>query len=230
MSGGDNLPVEPGESAGTSNILADLRATGEGPSEGQDLGSLTARPERRLGMQVLVIPLVLLLSGGALFLMRKQGMNAGMHFDRGVKIDDDVARVKPIAHSPEQQRILEELALYQDLRPAPAEKIQKNPFRLESRTADAGPGLAPLEDNSAAIRSALAGLTLNGIMQGPVPLARINGETVRVGDAIDKWFVVGQIHDRTVDLIAEGTTYTLSMGEVLPAGGRRPRGGSPPRP
>jgi hypothetical protein len=222
MSGGDNQ-TGTADGAATGSILSDLRASGDGPAEGPDLGSLAARPTKRVSLQTIIIAMVLVASGGALYLMRKQGMNSGMHFDGTVKIDTDLAKVKPIAHTPAQQRMLEELAQIQDRLPAPAEKIQKNPFRLDARVTPDGNPAPSIIDNTSAIHAALASLTLNGIMQGPVPLARINGETVRVGDVVEKWFVVGQIHDRSVDLIAEGSTYTLSMGESVPAGGRRPR-------
>jgi len=231
MSGG-STSTESGEGQATSSILADLRASGDSSPEAADLGTMAAVPRPRVSVQNIIIVIVLVVSAASLYLMRKQGMNSGMHFDRVVKIDADLDKVKPVAHTAAQIKLLEELAHLQDRHISVTEKIQKNPFRLDAGTTpDGTPIPAPILDNTPAITAALAGLTLNGIMQGPVPLARINGATVRVGDIIDQWFVVSHIHDRAVDLVAEGKTYTLSMGETANPGGRRPRNTPyPPRP
>jgi hypothetical protein len=212
--------TSPSDAEKTSTILADLRASGEPEPESAELSSLAAPPARRVSTQTIIVALVLVISGAALFLMRKQGMNAGIHFDRAVTIEKDLTKVKSAPVTPAQQRILADLIRSRDLAPVPGEKIQKNPFRLDAKPAAEG-ALIPMAtaDNTPAILAALGGLKLNGIMQGPVPLARVNGNTVRVGDIISEWFVVAQIHERSIDLIAENKTYTLGMGDAAPSSG-----------
>ncbi len=220
----------PAETAG-GGILSDLRASGDsGPALG-DLGPLSARKIRRVSMQTLVLALVLTASAAALYTMRKQGMGAGMKFKAGMTTE--VENVKGQSNAAEQ-RILADLAHASLPVQADAEPLAKNPFVLDTPApADNGP-TAPMRDTNAErmamIREKLGNIHLNSIMEGPKPLARINDKLVCVGDIIDDVFLVAQIHDRSVDFIADGKTYTLNMGDapVNGGGGRRPGKGGPP--
>jgi hypothetical protein len=70
-------------------------------------------------------------------------------------------------------------------------------------------------------------LVLHSVMGGKRPLARIDDETVTVGDTVAEYFTVTEISGRSVTITADGESFTLTMqaGNMPPAGGsgkRRP--------
>jgi len=206
----------PSESAGTSAILADLRASSDSSQPLGDLGPLSARPKRRLSTQTLVLALVLTASAASLYVMRKKGMGAGMKFHTK-EMATEIDKVNGQTNASEQ-RILAELAKSSLPAQSQTEPLQKNPFLLDTPAAETPGPAAPARDTNAerlaAIREKLGNIRLNSVMDGPHPIARINDRLVSVGDIIDDVFLVAQIHDRSVDFIADGRTYTLNMGEA----------------
>jgi len=71
--------------------------------------------------------------------------------------------------------------------------------------------LAELQARLAKVQSEFNKLELNSVLGGSMPIARISGEAVRVGDKIGDYFTVVAIHGRSVELSAEGEIYTLFM-------------------
>lgn len=214
--------AEGGSSASGSMLLATLRGSEAGPAE----SALSARP-KRFSSHNTVTGLVLLVSAVMLYGMRQAGMRSGMTFTE-VKIDYQREEVSP-AMQAAQRRILDDLQRSERPVQIPAEKLAKNPFELGSTTATAAPAS---EDQSLAeaqrqaemarqaradrleqIQSGLAMLHLKSAMEGRVPLARINDQTVRVGDTVGEFFTVKRIDGRSVELAADGQTYTLTMSE-----------------
>jgi len=59
----------------------------------------------------------------------------------------------------------------------------------------------------------LASLTLQGVLGGTIPVARVSGETVRVGDTLSEIFTVKLITGRTVTLETDGKEFQLTMEE-----------------
>lgn len=221
-------PSAPGQSpdagttAGGSMLLATLRGSETNPSE----SALSAKP-KRFSSHNTVTALVLLVSAVMLYGMRQAGMRSGMTFTE-VKIDYQREEVSP-AMQAAQRRILEDLQRSERPVQIPADKLAKNPFELTSVTATA----APSEDRSLAeaqrqaeaarqaraehlekIQSTLATLHLKSVMEGRVPLARINDQTVRVGDTVGEFFKVTRIDGRSVELTAEGQAFVLEMSET----------------
>lgn len=231
----DPKTVPPGgtEIGEASGLLADLRGSGDARSAGSESRVPSAS---KVSTQAVVFTIVLAISAGALYLMRRQGMGAGMTFQT-VRIDHDFE--KPQGTTAAQQRILDDLARSGSPSQVPVEKLPKNPFALVvAALAD-----LPLDDSDAqsrraseaarverekrqqAIAAALSGLVLNSVMEGPVPVARVNDQIVKIGDVVGEFFMVEGIHGRTIDLGADGKTYTLEMGD----GGGRPGGPAKPR-
>jgi hypothetical protein len=210
-----------------ANILTDLRASDDAPAPGPELSGLSTRRARRLNTQSFVLALVLTASAGSLYMMRKQGMKAGLNLDTQVKFTDDIAKIRTTTTAT-QQRILADLERSTSPLETPLEKLRKNPFLLPEDKRVSGPpeSANPRAEREAQIMAALGNVQLNGVMQGPIPLARVNNKLVRVGDRIDKIFLVAQIHDRSIDLIADGQTYTLNMGDG-PANPTRPNPRAP---
>jgi hypothetical protein len=231
-------PGEP-EQSGTSSILSDLKG---GPANDApvmpDLGAAggAKKSKYKVHSQTLVISLVLVASGAALYVMRRQGMGAGVNFNPP-KIEYTVDNGKRMASDAQQRKVLGDLERSQSGFQTPVEKIQKNPFQLDSGSAvahsnDMDPALAKSnalraeqERQKQQMAVALASVEVNAIMAGSTPLARINGRVVREGDMVADLFMVKAIHDRSVDLeAADGSIHTVSMSEGAPAGGGgRPR-------
>jgi hypothetical protein len=209
-----------------SQSLTELRGNA-GPGAIATSGSSpAARLRSVLGSQALVVILVVAVSVGSLVFMRKHGTGANQSI-KAVKIEYEPPKSSiPLE---EQQQILQTLAASLQPSQAAATKLEKEPFYLKvtETAAVAAPTKAAPVDNSAAIREAeikgaLANVTLNAVMDGPVPVARMNGRTVKVGDTVSELFVIAQIHDRAVDLMDEqGRTYTISMSDTG-AGGNGP--------
>lgn len=213
---------ETGSTASGSMLMATLRGSETNPSE----SALSAKP-KRFSSHNTVTGLVLLVSAVMLYGMRQAGMRSGMTFTE-VKIDYQREDVSP-AMLATQRRILEDLQRSERPTQIPADKLAKNPFELMSTT----PATAAVsEDRSIAeaqrlaeqarqaradhlekVQSSLALLHLKSVMEGRVPLARINDQTARVGDTVGEYFKVSRINGRSVELTAEGQTFILEMSD-----------------
>lgn len=206
----------------SGSLLADLRGSGavEGPS---DAPALPGRVRRPFPTQHLVTLLVVVAGGGALVAMRQYGMGAGMKFDKAAKVD--FVETVSMKRTPEQERILTDLQRGVTAAPPQAADIQKNPFKLVQGQAPAIEAVGPDPDADAKrtaeerkrreseINSALAAVTLNGVMGGAVPLARVNGEIVRVGDKVSNLFIVAAIQGRSILLTADGQAFIVEMSQ-----------------
>ncbi len=235
MSSNNPVTPPPEESGSERSILTTLQGGGE-QSVMPDLGGVnpsTVKSKFKVHSQTLVIALVLAASGASLYTMRKQGMGSGMVF-KNIKVEYDIEKGRPV-NDAQQQRILGELARSQENPQVPLEKIPKNPFQLDS----AGPATttgAPIDqaalsealrrqhdaEREQAIRTAIAGLDVGSIMQGPTPLARINGRIVREGDSVSEVLKVKAIHDRAVEFEADGKLFVVNMSENTTGKGRGP--------
>lgn len=216
-----------------------ILAPGDAPP-GVEAAPAPARARRRrFSLQTAVTVLVVVASAAALYGMRRYGMGAGMTF-AGVPIDYPLD--KPAHSTADQQRILSTLERRGMVDQVPPEELHKNPFALETGDAAPPPTEVP-DDGSAAARraseaaeqaraartaqveQAFGALRLNSIMMGATPLARIGEELVREGDTVAGLFTVAKILERSVELRADGVTYTLVLGERpggAPAKKRKP--------
>ncbi len=218
--------------ATTGNFLAELRS---GAPESEF--SVPAGPvrRRRFSVQSLIVGAVVVASIGLLYVMRLTGMGSGMTFET-VKIDYQLDGPHGV-NAAEQRRILADLERSGTPMQIPAEKLDKNPFELRLDVAVTPTTSVPAREapdqraiermmaelerekraaRDAAISEALARLELHGVMLGRVPLARINGATVRPGDPVANVFVVRAIHNRTVELSVDGRVFALTMGDPRP--------------
>lgn len=183
-----------------------------------------ALPEKKRPIpdSVALLLLVIAVAGGGLFTMRKLGLGSKLQF-ASVTID---YAIEENAHTGDEDDLLEDLR-NNDIEQVPLSQVQKNPFQLiDDGHAVAELPIGPRSENAAEaerrrqvmerqqmIVRAYAGLDLNSILLGTVPVARISGNTVRVGDLVDGLFHVRTITARAVDLEVDGKMYTLSLGE-----------------
>lgn len=183
-----------------------------------------ALPEKKkvIPESIALLLLVIVVAGGGLFAMRKLGLGSQIQFT-SVKID---YKIEDGAFDGKEHDLLADLRNSQ-IEQVPLDQVQKNPFLLigdEHQVADLSPGIPgetaaaaerrrQLEERQRAIVNAYAGLDLNSILLGSVPVARISGQTVRIGDVVEGLFHVKTISARAVDLEVDGEMYTLSLGE-----------------
>jgi hypothetical protein len=181
------------------------------------------RPRRRVPTQTLILMLVLSVSAGSLAWMRREGTRAGITFtDLKVEYKEpDTERARTY------QRIMSDLARIQSPLDVALRDLGRSPFMLASTrptiSTDAViPENATLEERAAAeaaaraearrqeLVAALESMRVHSIVSGSVPLARIDDQTVRVGDQIGEFLITG-IEGRVVSLQADGHVFTLSM-------------------
>lgn len=197
--------------AGGGNILAELRGAPAGEAAPE---TLPAAPRKRISPQTLILALVLVASVAAIWTMRKQGMAAGVGFTEIKAINYEPEKLKP-EDITKRQQVMAELARSAVGAALDEQPLLKNPFRMALAAPNpVGTPDAPVARREDEIRAALAQLTVTSIMQGTVPLARINGKTVKVSDMIDGLFMVTEIGDRSVSLAAEGKIYTVPLSDT----------------
>ncbi|MEM1211658.1 MAG: hypothetical protein AAGI68_05100 [Planctomycetota bacterium] len=220
-------------------LMAGLGAMG-GNNENADPLALDATPKpKKLSPTVLALVTVLGISAAALFAMKMtsgpQSVDASTA-DAIAQIDSALQRFsnpdKVAANDPLHPDNLEAIYNTSDLieqfdldrteKNVPVNEVQKNPFRLEAQKAaepvDPDAALKAAEaarmkaeaEKLAAIRSELQTLTLQSVMNGPNPIAVINGDFLRVGATIGS-FKIARIDRLTVTLEADGTSYKLSV-------------------
>jgi len=207
-----------------------LRLDALGPA---GLESLGEAPKKRFPVQLAMLAGLVIVAGGALFIMRKLGMgpvSAGA---------TPAIKYEPVAGtSNDHEKILADLTSSHIEQQVPTEQVQRNPFRIADSllstkfTPVAAEKTAPGRDleaeaeeqrrmarmeHQALINSARDSLQVHSILDGSRPVARINDKTVRIGDVVAEYFTVSAIHGRIVELTCEGRTIILSMDpEVEP--------------
>lgn len=183
---------------------------------------------KTLNSQALVLVIILSVSACALIAMRKLGLKAGLDMT-------SIATADPVSFNrddPEKmaryERIMSDLQRIQAPLDMSQGELAKIPLLLEPGAG--GTAAAPQDteeaiaarqkaieerkrnERLARLKDQLNKLKLQSVVGGKMPVARISGETVKVGDKVGDGYVVKAIHDRSVELEIEGETFTLDMG------------------
>lgn len=175
--------------------------------------------------QYMIVGFVLAVSAGLLWFMRGQGVGVGLAEGKDVKIEYEVDEKAASDDIKRQREVMFNLELSEDPVQVPADEITKNPFAMatltgedeepETQVAQKAPekpkGPTPEELREQQLDRLAAGLKLNTVLKGRVSLARINGKTYRIGDAVESEFILLSIEDRAVTLGADGITYTIEL-------------------
>lgn len=212
----DSDPLaEPSASEGQAPLTNPFAA---GPGGFLTQADMESQGGKYNGAAVLVI--VIGLAAGVLLGMRYLGMGPKVSL---ANIDIDYAfDTDTPAPSRDHTRILSDLQAGGKFRRVPLDMVQTNPFAWRSLahqdTAPTGPDPADLNRKQAearkkAISDAAKLLVLNSVMGGRIPVARVSGELVKVGDRVGEYFTVQAIGGRSVDLETEGQVFTLTLGE-----------------
>lgn len=195
-----------------------------------EASGIAVAPRKRFNTQHVIICTTLALSAAMIYGMRRYGMQSGLKFDTTeVAYTRDDANHKRAA---EFQKLVAQMTASDRELPA----VDKNPFKLMGAEAgDATNETGPVVDEAAEkakrlaadrakeIETELTQLKLGSIMMGRVPLARINDQLVRVGDAAGEYFTIAAIEPQTVTLVADGKKYTLSLAEDPQSKAKAPR-------
>lgn len=215
------------DAEGKDEALAALRldALGAGGMDALTEGV----PKKRLPMHLIMLAGLVIVAGGSLLIMRKLGMGP-VNAAGEIKIDYDT---KNTVIGVDHQKVLKDLTASHIEQQVPKEQVQRNPFRM----ADGMNGLfavteKPTEDQTerekreelerlereraeraALLQGTAESLKIHSILGGSNPIARINDETVRVGDHVAELFSVRAIHGRTVELEADNKVFVLTMDE-----------------
>ncbi len=185
-------------------------------------------PKRRVPFQAVVLVALVVLSAGALYAMRRLGMGP-LGAIAEVKIDYDYEKSR--GSGADHRKLLADLSTSQVERQVPADKVQKNPFRMpelhpeithEVKTEEPkeDPTFTARKKREEEILAEYKSLKVHTVLSGAVPVARIGDDNVRVGDRVGQFFTVQAIGGRTVDLIVDGRIFTLSLDDEV-AGGKR---------
>ncbi len=210
------------------------------PGEEDPFDATPKRGPRR----IVVAGLVLVGAAAGIFAMRAIGMGPGAAL-AGLVLDFKPGASGSTEVSP---RLLADLERSKRAVQVPAEVIDKDPFRLRT---DAGTPLMTDDPEAVAraeaarqaklleeqrlererrqreLQTAFGRFELQGIMGGTMPIARISGKLVRVGDMLEGGFKVTQIEGRRVVLVAEDTEFVLEFGTPSSQPRTPPR--TPPR-
>ncbi len=191
--------------------------------------SVIVKPRSKVPQQTIVTMVILGVSAGAIFGMRKLGMQAGIAFG-----DQKIDYTPPDSEKARTyERIMGDLSRIQTPLDVALGEFGNSPFMLK-QDVPATPGLetpkGPTPEQAAAdeakrkaeqrladLQDKASKIKLQGVMGGSRPLARIDGETVRVGDKIGEDFVVRKIEGRQVVLTAEKKEFVLEL-DMTPQG------------
>jgi hypothetical protein len=200
-----------------------------------------APPTRRVPTQAIFVLVLLAIAGGALYGMRRMGMGPIGAVAEPPNLDYDYTkRVVGTEH----KKVLEDLNANHVEAQVPPDDVQKNPFKLaealkhteepQSKGPEKRSGPTEAEARADLIKTTLAGLHIHGILDGTVPVARVNDQTVRVGDTVAGILTVTAIKGRLIELTADDQTYTIALDDQAGTGPHKtapmPPRPQPPRP
>lgn len=195
----------------------------------QDLGqaSTPSIAKRSALKQYVIVGAVVAAGVAVLVFLRQQGVGADLLFADTPKIDYNLDQPVDEQAEARQRKVLDDLAVADGPVQVPGEELENNPFRLAQITQDDEPiaddapaavkpvkpaGPSPEEIRLAELDRLFTTLNLNTVIAGRISLARINGQTFRVGDVVAGEFTIKEITaDRTVILAADGYEYILEM-------------------
>ncbi|MEN0019402.1 MAG: hypothetical protein AAF747_00805 [Planctomycetota bacterium] len=197
---------------------------------------LTAAPKKQVPRRVVVGGLVLVGAAVGIGAMRLFGVGASSVL-AAITVDytPSDGSIQPVPEG-----VMEELDRSRVALQVPADSLTRDPFLLEAPEVtpdeplvDDGSRAARLaaerarreaqereqlerearEQRFADARAAVDSMTLQGVMGGPIPLARIDGSIVRIGDEPTAGVRCVAISGRTVTFEFEGQRFSISMGD-----------------
>lgn len=204
------------------------------PFAGISPESMMRRPKRRIPSQTIILGLVVAVSGVALMWMRREGLRTGVTVTTTTV---DYQGEQDLEKAKTYDRIMADLARAQKPLDVALADFGKSPFMVAQnkpiieQNGEPLPNLSPEEQaaraaqeralaRKAELQMTLQSMTINGIMAGANPLARIDGKMLRIGDQYQGLTVVG-IQGMTVMFEADGDHYSVTLDPNQPSGPKR---------
>ncbi len=195
-----------------------------GGSFGSDLNAAgSKRANWGVPTQLAVLGLLLVVSMAAIMAMRHFGTRtANADQIKPAKVDYTLDGLSAAAAA-EQQRIVADLKRSVTPRANEYGRLPRNPFTLTEVEVEA---LDNPEDTSAeqsakaqaeheaAVKAEVASVQLQAVMGGSRPIARVNGNFLKVGERIGQHLTIAAIHGRSIEVTADGQTYVIEMAEA----------------
>lgn len=216
------------DQAGDQNSTGGSSASKDGPSplllsEMQSPEEMFAPVKNgQRANQAVVAGLLVVGAIGAIFAMRQFGMGPAISL---AEMDIDY-KPAAISSGTTPKKILAELDRSRRAVQVPADLITQDPFELDNAQAavtepTVDPDLArraeeerlrlAREARQQELDETLDTITLQSVMGGSVPIARIDGKVYKVGMTVCEMFTITQIEGRDVTLAADGHTFVISM-------------------
>lgn len=212
-----------GDEAKTTPLMAQFADDGDPGAPDDALSGMTGvdgSSRKGLNSGLIVLLGVVAIAVGTIVVMRRYGNGPGVSV-ADVQIDYQVGAGSEDDHT----RVLADLQTIDESVQIPIDQVRPNPFEMigeddgEDTEQRASPSETEAErrqrlqrERMQRVVSAYEKLELHTVLSGKVPVARISGQTVRIGDSVGEHFTVVAIRDRSVDLRAEGRVFTLTMG------------------
>lgn len=241
-----NITNELAEEEPSSLSLMGGVAKPEGLPEAADLDmDALQASSRKVSQGTMIILLVVLIAAGSLYAMRiGQGdlSAGGVPTEVMTKIEAALARNSPTATAQASVQKASMKAAFRDTesivsmfnsditkRQVPIEYVQKNPFALPIQaksevalSADNPSDALRIKELQRKLQTEFDKFSLQSVMANArIPVVVIDGEFFKAGQTIGSFTIV-KIHDRGVDMTADGVTFTLSMqDQATKAQGRR---------
>lgn len=230
----DPLAPNTGEGAGGegANIFVDLEGR-SGPEPSSGFGGRGGK----FGNQTIILLVLLVLSAGAVYGMRRVGIVSGIS-GQALAVE-----YQPSAINAEFEnrfdRAMEDLARSGRPIQVPLEDLPESPFEISRRLSIGGASITEVDPaklseqqrlraqqrlaeeerrRADALRERVdeesARLKVQSLIGGRVPVAMINGQLCRVGDQVGNGiFTVREITSSGVTVTADGRTFRVQMGK-----------------
>jgi hypothetical protein len=185
-------------------------------------------PHKKISQQTLVMAVVFAVSAAAIFGMRTLGTRAG------IAMGGEVVDYTPpdLEKAKSYDRIMAEIARVQSPLDVTLGEFGKSPFMLEAPPqavvleSPTGEAITPEQEKErdrqrkraeriADLEAKAAGIKLQSVMSGKRPLARLNGETVLIGQLVLGEFTLTRIEDRKVVLTVDDMQFELTLESHL---------------
>lgn len=195
-----------------------------GGTFGSDLNaSSSKRANWGVPTQIAVLGLLLVVSMAAILAMRHFGTRtANADQIKPAKVDYTLEGLSAAAAA-EQQRIVADLKRSVSPRANEYGRLPRNPFTLtevevaaQDHPEDNGAEREAREhaEHEAAVKAEVASVQLQAVMGGSRPIARVNGNFLKVGERIGQYLTIAAIHGRSIEVTADGQTYVIEMAEA----------------
>jgi len=182
-----------------------------------------AMPKRSVSSQTIILVVIAVVAGGLLFGMRKFGMGPVKTLTE-VKIDYEPNH-ETEAERVEAVEVMDTLARSSTPTQIPQSWIERDPFILSDDYVPVdSSGTTSVVDDGAIREAEIRGkvhaaaetVEIQSVMGGRVPLARVSGETMKIGDKVDDVLELVAIEGRAAIFKGiDGRYYKAETGEAL---------------